>query len=319
MSESNIPIRPIVSVAISPRTRSDLQRLQQTLIELFVQDPTLQVKSYLTESQIILSGMGYLQLEVICDCIQREHKIEIDVGTPSVIYLETIRKQAEGEGKYVRQTGGHGQYAHVKLRLEPRESGSGYLFVNETTNDAFPAQFVEPVNFGLQEAMKGGVLAGHEMVDLLAVLCDGSFHVQDSNEMAFRIAASMAFKEAARKASPLILEPVMVVEVVTPEDFAGTIMNDLSSRRGRIEEIEIRAGSPVIRAIVPLSEMFGYAMHLHCITQGRAEYSMQFGAYEEARYRDESGPDEAVVTANLSKGPRTGSDSAAAELDAESD
>ena len=286
MAESTPPSRPILSVAVSAKTHDDRGKLQRALSDIARQDPTLKVTTRFEDGPIILSRTAYQHLEAICDRIQREYKVNINVGQLKVIYLETIRKQAEGEGKYFRQTGGHGQYAHVKLRIEPRESGSGYQFLNEISNDTVPAHFVEPVNLGAQEAMQGGVLQGHEMVDLRAVLCDGSFHVQDSNEMAFQIAASMALKEAARKAGPFILEPVMVVGVVTPVEFAGIIMNDLSSRRGQIGNIEIQeAGSPVIRAIVPLAEMFRYAVYIHSVTRGRAEYSMQFAAYEEARHR----------------------------------
>jgi elongation factor G len=243
-----------------------------------------------------------------------EYKIHIDVSKPKVIYVETIRKQAEAEGKYIRR----GQYAQVKLRLEPREPGSDYQFVNEIREGAVLPEFVEPINFGIQEAMKGGILAGHEMVDLRAVLYDGSYHVADSSEMAFKIAASIAFKEAARKASPVLMEPVMLVQVVAPEDFAGSIVGDLSVRRGRIEGMEHRAGSQVITAIAPLAEMLGYATHLRSITQGRAEYSMHFAHYEAAPRTGESGADEAGVTANRPKGPKAGSGFAAAELEAES-
>jgi elongation factor G len=249
--------------------------------------------------------MSELHLEVICSRMLHEYKIQLDVGNPRVIFVETIRKQAEAEGKYMRQTGGRGQYAHVKLRLEPREPGSDYQFVDEITEGAVPPEFVEPVNFGIQEAMKAGILAGHEMVDLRAVLYDGSYHDVDSNEMAFKIAGSMAFKEAACKAIPVIMEPVMSVEVVTPEDFVGSIMGDLSFRRGRIEGMEHRAGSQVITAVAPLAEMLGYATQMHSITQGQAEYSMQFDHYEAAPRTGESGADEAGVTANRPKGPTT--------------
>ena len=282
MSESNTQDRPLISVAISPRSNDDREKFQRALSDLTQQDPTIKVKTEPIVEQTIVSGMSELQLEVICSRMLHEYKIQLDVGKPRVIFVETIRKQAQAEGKYMRQTGGRGQYAHIKLRLEPREPGSDYQFVDEITGGAVAPEFVEPVNFGILEAMKAGILAGHEMVDLRAVLYDGSYHDVDSNEMAFKIAGSMAFKEAARKASPVILEPVMAVEVVTPEDYAGTIMGDLSSRRGRIEGMEHRAGSQVIKAIVPLAEMFGYATHMRSSTQGRAEYSMHFARYEEA-------------------------------------
>ena len=308
-----------MSVAISPRTNDDREKFQRALSDLAQQDPTIRIKTDSIDGQTIISGMGELHLEIVCDRIQREYKVPLAVGEPKVIYLETIRKQAEAEGRYIRQTGGRGQYAHVKVRVEPRELGSGYQFVNEITVGAVLPEFFEPVNSGIQEAMKSGILFGHEMVDLRAVLYDGSYHVEDSNEMAFTIAASMAFKEAARKASPIILEPVMSVEVVTPEDFAGTIMGDLNFRRGRIEGMDRRAGSLVIHAVVPLAEMLGYAKHIRSITQGRAEYSMQFVRYEGAPRSGESGGDEVGVTANKPKGPKAGSGFAAAKLDAESE
>ena len=235
-----------------------------------------------------------------------------------MIYLETIRKKSEAEGQYARAFSSHFMYGHVKIRLEPRERGTGYEFANEIKDGAVPAQFVEPVNLGIQEAMKGGVLAGHEMVDLRAVLYDGSYHIGDSNEMAFRIAGSIALKEAARKADPVILEPVMSVEVVTPEEFVGAIMGNLVLRRGRIEGMEHRAGLQVIRATVPMATMMGYAQHMRSITQGRAEYSMNFARYEEAPGRGQSGGEESSVTANNPKRPKAGSGFAAAQWDDES-
>jgi elongation factor G len=203
--------------------------------------------------------------------------VEANVGKPQVAYRETIRKNSEAEGKFIRQTGGRGQYGHVKIRLEPNPA-KGYEFVNEVVGGSIPKEFIKPVDQGIQEALEGGVLAGYEMVDVRAILYDGSYHDVDSNEMAFKIAGSMAFKEAARRASPVLLEPVMAVEVVVPEDIVG----DLNSRRGRIEGMEHRAGSQVIKAMVPLAEMFGYATHMRSLTQGRATYSMHFARYDEA-------------------------------------
>jgi elongation factor G len=319
MSESNTQRRPVISVAIRPRTNDDREKLQRVLHDLSIEDPAIRIETGTIDGETIISGMGELHLQVICDRILHEYKLQLDVGEPRVIYLETIRKHAEAEGKYIRQTGGRGQYAHVKLRLEPRKPGSGYQFVDATSAGAVPREFVEPVNVGIQEGMKGGILAGHEMVDLQATLYDGSYHVGDSNEMAFKIAASMAFKEAARNASPVILEPVMSVEVVTSEDFAGSIMGDLSSRRGRIEGMDHRAGSQVIQANVPLAEMFGYAMHMRSITQGRAAYSMHFARYEEAPPNGESRDNEAGVTANKPKRPKAGRGFAAADLDSGSE
>jgi elongation factor G len=214
--------------------------------------------------------------------MMREYKVEANVGKPQVAYRETIRKKSQAEGKFIRQTGGSGQYGHVKIRLEPNEPGKGYEFVNEVTGGSIPKEFIKPVDQGMREAMLGGVLAGYEMVDVKAILYDGSYHDVDSNELAFKIAGSMAFKEAARKASPVLLEPVMSVEVVVPEEYMGTIIGDLNSRRGRIEGMEHRAGSQVIKANVPLSDMFGYATHMRSSTQGRATYSMHFNRYEEA-------------------------------------
>jgi elongation factor G len=213
--------------------------------------------------------------------MMREYKVEANVGKPQVAYRETIRRKSEAEGKYIRQTGGRGQYGHAKIRIEPNEPGKGYEFINEVVGGSVPKEFIKPIDQGIQEALEGGILAGYPMVDVKVELYDGSYHDVDSNEMAFKIAGSMAFKEAARKASPVLLEPVMAVEVVTPEDYAGVIMGDLSSRRGRIEGMEHRAGSQVIKAIVPLAEMFGYATHMRSSTQGRAEYSMHFARYEE--------------------------------------
>lgn len=211
------------------------------------------------------------------------------------------RKQAEAEGKYIRQTGVHGQYAHVRLRLQPGERGSGYQFVDQITEGAVPKDLVEPINFGIQSAMKGGILGGYEMADLRAILYDGRYHLEDSNEMAFKIAASMAFKEAARRAKPVTLEPIMSVDVVTPEDFAGTIMGDLSSPRAQIKGVQHRTGSNVIQAVVPLAEMFGYATHIRSNTRGRAECSMHFAGYDEAPRSGEAGGDEVVL---LLKFPR---------------
>jgi elongation factor G len=273
---------PVISVAVEPKTKADQEKMGMALGRLAQEDPTFKVHTDPDSGQTIISGMGELHLEIIVDRMMREYKVEANVGKPQVAYRETIRKKSEAEGKYIRQTGGRGQYGHAKIRLEPQAPGMGYEFVNDTTGGSVPKEFIKPIDQGIKEAMEGGVLAGYEMVDVKAILYDGSYHDVDSNEMAFKIAGSMAFKEAARKASPVLLEPVMSVEVVTPEDYAGVIMGDLSSRRGRIEGMEHRAGSQVIKAIVPLAEMFGYATHMRSSTQGRAEYSMHFARYEEA-------------------------------------
>ncbi len=273
---------PVISVAVEPKTKADQEKMGMALGRLAQEDPTFKVHTDPDSGQTIISGMGELHLEIIVDRMMREYKVEANVGKPQVAYRETIRKHSEAEGKYIRQTGGRGQYGHAKIYLDPQPPGTGYEFVNEIVGGSVPKEFIKPIDQGIQEALEGGVLAGYPMVDVKATLFDGSYHDVDSNEMAFKIAGSMAFKEAARKASPVLLEPVMAVEVVTPEDYAGTIMGDLSSRRGRIEGMEHRAGSQVIKAIVPLAEMFGYATHMRSSTQGRAEYSMHFARYEEA-------------------------------------
>ena len=273
---------PVISVAVEPKTKADQEKMGMALAKLAQEDPTFKVHTDPDSGQTIISGMGELHLEIIVDRMMREYKVEANVGKPQVAYRETIRRHAEAEGKYIRQTGGRGQYGHVKIYLDPQEPGKGYEFVNDIVGGVVPKEYIKPVDQGIQEALEGGVLAGYPMVDVKATLFDGSYHEVDSNEMAFKIAGSMAVKEAARKASPVLLEPVMAVEVVTPEDYAGTIMGDLSSRRGRIEGMEHRAGSQVIKAIVPLAEMFGYATHMRSSTQGRAEYSMHFARYEEA-------------------------------------
>jgi len=273
---------PVISVAVEPKTKADQEKMGMALGRLAQEDPTFKVHTDPDSGQTIISGMGELHLEIIVDRMMREYKVEANVGKPQVAYRETIRKHSEAEGKYIRQTGGRGQYGHAKIYLDPQPPGTGYEFVNEIVGGSVPKEFIKPIDQGIQEALEGGVLAGYPMVDVKATLFDGSYHDVDSNEMAFKIAGSMAFKEAARKASPVLLEPVMAVEVVTPEDYAGVIMGDLSSRRGRIEGMEHRAGSQVIKAIVPLAEMFGYATHMRSSTQGRAEYSMHFARYEEA-------------------------------------
>jgi elongation factor G len=251
------------------------------LSRLAQEDPTFRVSTDPDSGQTIIEGMGELHLEIIVDRMMREYKVEANVGKPQVAYRETIRKNSQAEGKFIRQSGGKGQYGHVKIRMEPNP-GKGYEFENDITGGSIPKEFIKPIDSGIKEAMEGGVLAGYEMVDVKVTLYDGSYHEVDSSEMAFKIAGSMAFKEAAKKASPVLLEPVMSVEVVVPEDFLGTIVGDLNSRRGRIEGMEHRAGSQVVRAIVPLSEMFGYATHMRSSTQGRATFSMHFARYEEA-------------------------------------
>jgi elongation factor G len=273
---------PVIAVAVEPKTKSDQEKMGVALGKLAQEDPTFKVNTDPDSGQTIIAGMGELHLEILVDRMMREFNVQANVGKPQVAYRETIRKQAQAEGKYIRQTGGSGQYGHVRIRLEPNLPGKGYEFINDVVGGVIPKEFIKPVDQGIKEAMEGGVLAGYEMVDVKATLYDGSYHDVDSNEMAFKIAGSMAFKEAARKASPVLLEPVMSVEVVVPEEYMGTIIGDLSSRRGRIEGIEHRAGSQVIKAMVPLAEMFGYATNMRSSTQGRATFSMHFSRYEEA-------------------------------------
>jgi elongation factor G len=271
---------PVISVAVEPKTKGDQEKMGVALSKLANEDPTFKVHTDPDSGQTIISGMGELHLEIIVDRMMREFSVQANVGKPQVAYRETIRKASEAEGKFIRQTGGRGQYGHVKIRIEPNPA-KGYEFVDEITGGAVPKEYIKPVGEGIREAMEGGVLAGYEMVDVKATLHDGSYHEVDSSEIAFKIAGSMAFKEAARKASPVLLEPMMSVEVVVPEEYMGDIIGDLNSRRGRVEGMEHRAGSQVIRAHVPLSEMFGYATDMRSRTQGRATYSMHFARYEE--------------------------------------
>jgi elongation factor G len=274
--------KPVIEVAVEPKTKADQEKMGMALAKLAQEDPTFNVRTDITNGQTIISGMGELHLEIIVDRMMREYKVEANVGKPQVNYRETIRGSAEAEGKYIRQTGGSGNYGHAKIRIEPNEPGGGYVFSNDTKGGTIPKEYIKPIDQGIQEAMSGGVLAGYEMVDIKVSLYDGSYHDVDSNEMAFKIAGSMAFKEAARKAKPVLLEPVMAVEVIVPEDYMGTIIGDLNSRRGRIEGMEMVGNTQAIRATVPLSTMFGYATHMRGATQGRANYSMQFKQYEEA-------------------------------------
>ncbi|HEX7288354.1 MAG TPA: elongation factor G [Candidatus Angelobacter sp.] len=273
---------PVISVAVEPKTKGDQEKMGIALSRLAQEDPTFKVHTDPDSGQTIISGMGELHLEIIIDRMMREYKVEANVGKPQVAYRETIRKHAEAEGKYIRQTGGSGHYGHVKLRIDPNDMGKGFEFINEIKSGAVPREFFKPIEQGIKQAMEGGVLAGYEMVDVKVTLYDGSYHEVDSDEMAFKIASSMGFKEAARKASPVLLEPIMSVEVVVPEEFMGTIIGDLNSRRGRIEGVEHRAGSQVIKALVPLAEMFGYATNMRSNTQGRATFSMHFAHYDEA-------------------------------------
>jgi elongation factor G len=273
---------PVISVAVEPKTKGDQEKMGIALGRLAQEDPTFKVMTDPDSGQTIISGMGELHLEIIVDRMMREYKVEANVGKPQVAYRETIRKHSQAEGKYIRQTGGRGQYGHVKLQVDPNDKGKGFEFVNEIVGGSVPKEYIKPIEHGIKEALEGGVLAGYPMVDVKVTLYDGSYHEVDSDEMAFKIAASMGFKEAARKASPVLLEPIMSVEVVVPEEYMGTIIGDLNSRRGRIEGVEHRAGSQVIKSLVPLAEMFGYATQMRSNTQGRATFSMHFAHYDEA-------------------------------------
>jgi elongation factor G len=272
----------VISVAIEPKTKADQEKMGVALARLADEDPTFKVRTDEDSGQTIISGMGELHLEILVDRMRREHKVEANVGEPKVAFRETIRKKAEAEGKYIRQTGGSGNYGHCKLRVEPNTPGAGYEFINEIKSGSVPKEYIKPIDQGVQGALELGILAGYPIVDVKVTLYDGSYHEVDSNEMAFKFAGSIAFKEAARKASPVLLEPVMAVEVTVPEEYMGVIIGDINSRRGRIEGMEHMAGSQVIKAIVPLKEMFGYVNEIRSSTQGRASYSMQFARYEEA-------------------------------------
>jgi elongation factor G len=272
---------PVIAVAIEPKTKADEEKLGLSLQRLALEDPTFKVKVDEETSQTLISGMGELHLEIIVDRLLREFKVEAHVGKPEVAYRETIRKKAEAHGRFVRQTGGKGQYGDVWLEVEPTELGLGFVFENKIVGGKIPREFIPACEKGIKEALTTGVLAGYPIVDVKATLTDGSYHEVDSSEIAFKIAASMGFKEACRRAKPVLLEPIMDIEVVAPEEYLGSVVGDLNSRRGRIMAMDARGGSQVIRAHVPLGQMFGYATDLRSMTQGRATYTMQFSRYEE--------------------------------------
>jgi elongation factor G len=271
----------VIAVSIEPKTKADQEKLGTALARLAEEDPTFQVRSDEETGETLISGMGELHLEVIVDRMMREFKVDANVGRPQVAYRETVRQPVQKiEGRFVRQTGGRGQFGHAVIDLEPAP-GEGFDFVNKIKGGAIPSEFIPAVEQGVEEALETGVKAGYPMVDVRVTLTDGSFHDVDSSEMAFKIAGSMALREAARRAKPVLLEPVMAVEVVTPEEFMGDVIGDLNRRRGRIEGMEPRGNAQVIRAHVPLAEMFGYATDLRSATQGRATYTMQFDRYSE--------------------------------------
>ena len=272
---------PVIRVAIEPKTKAGQEKMGIALMKLAEEDPTFKTYTDEETGQTIIAGMGELHLEIIVDRLLREYKVEANVGAPQVAYKETIKKKVEQDTKYARQSGGKGQYGHVKIRLEPNESGKGYEFVNEIVGGAIPKEYIPAVDAGIQGAMESGILAGYPVVDVKVTLYDGSYHEVDSSEMAFKIAGSMAFKEARRKANPCLLEPIMKVSVIVPEDYMGDVIGDLNSRRGQIQGMEARPGAQQIDALVPLSEMFGYATDLRSRTQGRGQYSMEPHSYVE--------------------------------------
>jgi len=272
---------PVISVAVEPKTKADQEKMGIALQKLAKEDPSFRVHTDEESGQTIISGMGELHLEIIVDRMQREFKVEANVGKPQVAYRETIRSPVEQEGKFVRQSGGRGQYGHVYIKIEPREPGEGYEFVNAIVGGVVPKEYIPAVDKGIREQMENGVIAGYPVVDCRVTLYDGSYHDVDSSEMAFKIAGSMAFKEGAAKASPVLLEPIMKVEVVTPEEYMGDVMGDLNRRRGLPQGLDDSAMGKIIRAEVPLAEMFGYATELRSMSQGRATYSMEFEKYAE--------------------------------------
>lgn len=273
---------PVIQVAIEPKTKADQEKMGVALSRLAQEDPTFKVKSDPETNQTIIAGMGELHLEIIVDRMMREFKVDANVGKPQVAYRETIRKRVETEGKFVRQSGGRGQYGHVRLIVEPNEPGKGYEFINEIKGGTVPKEYIKPTDQGIREACESGILAGFPVVDVKITLYDGSYHDVDSSEMAFKIAGSMGFKAGCEKAQPVLLEPIMSVEVEVPEDYMGDVIGNLNSRRGRIENMEDRAGSKIITAKVPLAEMFAYSTTLRSMTQGRGTYTMEFAHYEEA-------------------------------------
>jgi elongation factor G len=272
---------PVIEIAIEPKTKADQDKLSESLVKLSDEDPTFRVKVDDETGQTLIGGMGELHLEILVDRMKREFKVEANVGKPQVAYRETITKTVEAEGKFVKQSGGRGKYGHVVVEISPNEPGKGYEFINDIVGGVVPKEYITPVSNGIQEAMRNGVIAGYPVVDIKARLFDGSYHDVDSDELSFKVAGSMAFKEAAKKASPALLEPIMAVEVTTPEEYLGDVMGDLNSRRGKVGGFTARKDAQVIKSTVPLAKMFGYATSLRSMTQGRAIYSMQFLHYAE--------------------------------------
>jgi elongation factor G len=272
---------PVIQIAIEPKTKADQDKLSDSLNRLSDEDPTFRVNVDEETGQTLISGMGELHLEIIVDRMKREFKVEANVGKPQVAYRETITQTINSEGKFIKQSGGRGKFGHVWIELGPNEPGKGYEFINGIVGGVIPKEYIPAVSAGIQEAMRNGVIAGFPVVDVKVKLYDGSYHDVDSDEISFKVAGSIAFKEGAKKAKPVLLEPIMEVEVVTPEEYLGDVMGDLNSRRGKIEGFSARKDAQVIKAKVPLAEMFGYATILRSMTQGRAIYSMQFAYYHE--------------------------------------
>jgi elongation factor G len=281
LEEMEFP-EPVISIAVEPKTAGDQDSMETALNKLAQEDPSFSVKLDEDSGQTIISGMGELHLEIIVDRMRREFKVDANIGTPRVSYRETIKSTVECEGKFIRESGGRGQYGHVVVKLEPMEQGFGFEFVNETVGGVIPKEFIAPVKKGVSEQLDNGVLAGYPMVDVKVTLFDGSYHDVDSNEMAFQVAGSMAIRDGALTADPILLEPIMKVEVVTPEDYMGDVMGDINRRRGLVQGMDDCPGGKQVRAEVPLSEMFGYATDLRSATQGRASYTMSFEKYSEA-------------------------------------
>ena len=279
--ESMVFPEPVISVAIEPKSKNDADKMDQALLKLSDEDPTFRTYTDEETGQLIISGMGELHLDIIVDRMKREFKVEANVGAPQVAYRETIRATADCEGKFVRQSGGRGQFGHVWIRFEPNEQGKGFEFKNGIVGGTVPKEYIKPVQDGLMAALGGGLIAGYPIIDIKATLFDGSYHEVDSNEMAFKVAASMALKEAAKKCDPVLLEPIELLEVTAPSEYLGSVMGDISGRRGQIIDQEERGKSVIVKAKVPLSEMFGYATDLRSFTQGRGNYSMKFDHYSE--------------------------------------
>jgi elongation factor G len=278
LESMNFP-EPVISVAVEPKTKGDVEKLGTSLQKLALEDPSFKVKTDGETGQTIISGMGELHLEIIVDRLLREFKVEADVGRPQVAYRETITKAVKSEGRFIRQSGGRGQYGHVWLNLEPQPHGKGFEFVNRVVGGAIPREYIPAVEKGVAEAMEKGVMAGYPMVDIKVTLLDGSYHEVDSSEMAFKIAGSMGFKEGARRANPILLEPIMSIEIITPEEFVGQVVSNLTARRGKTTRLEYRKGTNIVSGEVPLAKTFGYVTDLRSLTQGRATFTLQFSHY----------------------------------------